>query len=293
MKEKEIIRNINIDNFSVTPKYLQIANSSLKAIGENKIQLLDVLPSLNDVSFELDISRDTAERGYRHLKKMGVIDGVAGKGYFIKNVDLGNPKKIFLLFNKLSTHKKIIYDAFIANLDESAIVDFYIYNNDYSLFKKLILSKLNQYTHYIVMPFFNEGAENVHNIINMIPKDKLIILDKKIDGITDEYAAVYQNFQLDIYHALMDAKNELSKYETIKIIFPENSYFPSEIINGVNKFCQDYDFNYQIIHNVNEEQVSKNCVYISLMEDDLVVLLEEILKSNFIIGKEIGIISYN
>ena len=293
MKEKKVIDHINIDNFAVTPKYLQIANSILKAIEEKKIHLNDVLPSLNELSFELDISRDTAERGYRHLKNLSVIGGVAGKGYFIKNVDIGNPKKIFLLFNKLSTHKKIIYDAFVGALSESTTVDFYIFNNDFGLFKKLVLSKLNDYTHFIIIPHFIEGGENAHKIINMIPKDKLILLDKKIDGVNGEFAAVYENFELDVYHALEKAKKELAKYETIKVIFPRNSYYPDEIISGVRKFCQDYDFKHQIVQNIREEEVSKSCVYISVMEDDLVVLLEKTIQSNFILGKEVGIISYN
>jgi DNA-binding transcriptional regulator YhcF (GntR family) len=293
MKEKRIIDHINIDNFAVTPKYLQIANSILKAIGENKISISDVLPSINELSFELDISRDTAERGYRHLKSLSVIDSVAGKGYFIKNVDFEKPKKIFLLFNKLSAHKKIIYDAFIGALSDKFTVDFYIFNNNFSLFKDLIISKLTDYTHFIIIPHFIEGGEKAHEIINMIPKEKLILLDKKINGIKGEYSAVYENFEHDIYHALEDAKKELSKYETIKVIFPKNSYYPSEIITGVKKFCQDYAFNHEIVENIRDENVCKGCVYISLMEDDLVALLEKTLQSNLIIGKELGVISYN
>jgi len=293
MKERKIIDLINVDNFAVTPKYLQIANSILNAISENKISLSDVLPSINELSFELDISRDTVERGYRHLKNLSVIDSVAGKGYFIKKVDFENPKKIFLLFNKLSAHKKIIYDAFIAGLSENTTVDFYIYNNNFGLFKKLVLSKLEEYTHFVIIPHFIEGGENAHKIINLIPKEKLILLDKKIDGIKGEFAAVYQNFELDIYHALEDAREELNKYEILKVIFPKNSYYSIEIVYGVKKFCKNYAFDYQIVHNINEERVCKSCVYISLMEDDLVVLLEKAIQSNFILGKELGIISYN
>jgi DNA-binding GntR family transcriptional regulator len=57
-----------------------------------------VLPSINDISYELDISRDTAERAYRQLKKMGIIGSVPGKGYFIAKTEFNQPVKIFLLF---------------------------------------------------------------------------------------------------------------------------------------------------------------------------------------------------
>ena len=135
---ENILRYINIDNQSITPKYLQITNSILRAIESGLFQKEYILPSINDLSFELDISRDTAEKAYRHLKKMGIVGSVPGKGYFIAKIDFIQRFKIFLLFNKLSVHKKLIYDAIISVLGEKASIDFYIYNNDFALFKKLL-----------------------------------------------------------------------------------------------------------------------------------------------------------
>jgi DNA-binding transcriptional regulator YhcF (GntR family) len=70
-----------------------------------------MLPSINELSFEFEISRDTAEKGYKYLKKIGVLGSVPGKGYFVQDNNVKQQLKIFLLFNKLSPHKKIIYDA--------------------------------------------------------------------------------------------------------------------------------------------------------------------------------------
>ena len=66
-----------------------------------------------------------------------------------------------------------------------------------------------------------DGTEHADKIINTIPKDKLILMDKLVPGITGDYAAVYENFEKDIYNALLEANEHLSKYHTIKIIFPE------------------------------------------------------------------------
>src|SRR3954468_8169738 len=117
---------IYIDEFSATPKYQQLANCIIKAIETQKLQLDDVLPSINELSFEFEISRDTAEKGYRYLKKTGIIGSVPGKGYYIKSTDINRTTRIFLMFNKLSPHKKIIYDAFVATLSDKAAIDFYI-----------------------------------------------------------------------------------------------------------------------------------------------------------------------
>lgn len=293
MKPIGIYDIIRIDEFSATPKYQQLINAVLKGIEQGRLQLNDILPSINDLSYELDVSRDTAEKGYRYLKKTGVLGSVPGKGYFIKNTTLEQEYNICLLFNKLSAHKKIIYDSFVAALGNTAAIDFYIYNNDFALFRKLLSSKTEDYTHFVIIPHFIEGGEKAYEVINTIPKEKLILLDKKVAGTTGEYAAVYENFAKDIYHALETVAERLSKYHTLKIIFPKSSYYPVEIIDGFNRFCQDYAFNYATVNNIKEETISPGEVYITVMEDDLVKLIELLLQLNLKAGRDVGIISYN
>lgn len=293
MKPIGIYDIIRIDEFSATPKYQQLINAVLKGIEQGRLQLNDILPSINDLSYELDVSRDTAEKGYRYLKKTGVLGSVPGKGYFIKNTTLEQEYNICLLFNKLSAHKKIIYDSFVAALGNTAAIDFYIYNNDFALFRKLLSSKTEDYTHFVIIPHFIEGGEKAYEVINTIPKEKLILLDKKVAGTTGEYAAVYENFAKDIYHALETVAERLSKYHTLKIIFPKSSYYPVEIIDGFNRFCQDFAFNYATVNNIKEETISPGEVYITVMEDDLVKLIELLLQLNLKAGRDVGIISYN
>lgn len=293
MKPEDLIAHISVDEYSSTPKYKQLTNAILSAIASGKLKKNSLLPSINELSFQLEISRDTAEKGYRHLRKLGVVESVPGKGYFIINTDFARKLKICLLFNKLSTHKKIIYDSFIKAIGEQAVIDFYIYNNDFGLFKKLLISKRNDYSHFVIIPHFNEGGENAPDIINTIPKDKLIILDKLLPGVTGEYGAVYENFSQDIYAALEQALSKLSNYHTLKIIFPKDSYFPKEILTGFYRFCQQYAFNHKVIHNIKEEEINVGEVYINLMEDDLVILIERLIALQLKIGKDVGVISYN
>jgi DNA-binding GntR family transcriptional regulator len=97
---------INIDKYCITPKYLRLANSIVNAIEIDKIKKDDMLPSINDLTFEYYISKATVERGYKYLRSIGVLEAVFGKGFYIKNVEVKQKKKIFLLFNKMSAHKK-------------------------------------------------------------------------------------------------------------------------------------------------------------------------------------------
>ena len=293
MKRTRLFNHIHIDGYSATPKYLQLTNSIKDAIIAGKIKKDDLLPSINELSCILEISRDTAEKGYKHLKSLGIVNSVPGKGYYISNVDFRQRLRIFLLFNKLSSHKKIVYDAFVAALGEQVAIDFYIYNNDFALFKKLLDNKKEDYSHYVIIPHFIEGGEESYRLINEIPKDKLVLLDKLLPGVEGEYAAVYENFEKDIYNALEQARDQLSKYHTLKIIFPHKSYYPSEIIKGFNRFCQQYAFSPKIVNDISTEPIQEGEVYINLMEADLVTLIERIISLKLKVGEQVGVISYN
>lgn len=284
---------IYFDEFSATPKYQQLANSIVKAIEDGKLQVDDMLPSINELSFQFEICRDTAEKGYKYLKNQGIIGSVPGKGYFIKSVDVNRTTKIFLMFNKLSPHKKLIYDALVSTLGDKAAIDFYIYNNDLGLFKKLLENSKTDYHYYVILPHFIEGGETAHKFLNMIPKEKLILLDKVIPGVTGSFGAVYENFEKDIFTSLEQALPHLGKYHTLKLIFPENSYYPEEIVKGFISFCHEYTFNYKVVHDISDEPISRGEVYINLMDNDLVVLIERLIESKFKVGKDVGVISYN
>lgn len=293
MKPSEILKTIKIDEYSSTPKYQQLVNAVLGGIQKKQIKKGDLLPSINEVSFEFDIARVTVEKGYNQLRGMGIIDSVPGKGYFIRSIESSLNLKIFLLFNKLSNHKKIIYDAFVETLGNQAAIDFYVYNNDFSLFHRIIENRKEDYTHYVIIPHFIDGEEKAHSVIDTLPKDKLILVDKQLPQIKGEYGAVYENFERDIFNALEQALDSLSKYHTLKIIFPENSYFPQEIIKGFVSFCQNFAFQYKVVHSIIDEPVSEGEAYINLMEDDLVILIEKIIANKLDLGKQVGVISYN
>jgi DNA-binding transcriptional regulator YhcF (GntR family) len=293
MTRAAIFKHIVLDDHSATPKYQQLANSIVDAVQSGKIKKDDVLPSINELSFEFEISRDTAEKGYRYLKHLGILGSVPGKGFFIKNTEVNKQLKIFLLFNKLSAHKKIIYDAIVTALGDRAAIDFYIYNNDYSLFKKLLANRKDDYTHFVIIPHFQEGGENAFEIINEIDKSRLILLDKNVPGVDGKFGAVYEDFEKDIYQALEQALPRLSKYQTLKIIFPEYTYHPQEILKGFAKFCDQYAFASKVVHDISLEPIAKGEVFINLMENDLVILIERILAASLKVGDDVGVISYN
>jgi DNA-binding transcriptional regulator YhcF (GntR family) len=293
MKKSPFYKLLYFDDFSVTPKYQQLANCIIKGIEEGKLQVGDVLPSINELSFHFEICRDTAEKGYKALKLQGLVNSVPGKGYFIQRADLETKIKVFLMFNKLSPHKKIIYDSFVKTLGSKVSVDFYVYNNDLSLFRKLLENSRTDYDYYVIIPHFIEGGDKAPQLINQIDKHKLILLDKILPQVSGDFSAVYEDFEKDIYAALEQGLAQLKKYHTLQLITPANSYYPQEITTGFVNFCQEYAFNHGVIHDIALENLQKGTVYINLMDDDLVTLVEKAIVSKWKVGADLGIISYN
>lgn len=289
---KSTLKSVKLDNYSLTPKYLQVMDYIVKGIQSGSIEKNEILPSINEFSCSLETARSTIERAYNELKRMELVTSVAGKGFFITN-HAPKPKKILLLFNKLSVHKKIIYDAFAATLGNDAVIDFHIYNNDFFTFKRLIQEKAQQYAKCVIIPYFSDHKASAYQLINAVPKEKLILLDKLAEGIEGEFGAVYENFESDIFAAMLKLKRTLSKYQTLKLIFPKYTHYSKLILSGFLQFCRKYNFKHQILDCIYDVEIEPGCVYINLVEDDLVGLIEKINASNLQVGKEVGLISYH
>ena len=56
-----------------TPKYLQIIDSIVHAISKGKLKRGDKIPSINQLSEEYLLSRDTVEKAYRQLIRENIL----------------------------------------------------------------------------------------------------------------------------------------------------------------------------------------------------------------------------
>lgn len=293
MNNIDFIQSIQISEFSSTPKYIQLADAVIEGVRKNQLKQGDILPSINEVSVYFDISRDTVEKGYRHLKSLDIISSTPGKGYFVAKSDVVSKQKIALFLNKLSAHKKIIYDAFARELGDEASLDMFVYNSDISHLRTLLLNLTKQYDHYVVFPHFKEGSDQAPEVLRLIPEDKLMLLGKLIDGLATSVNAVYENYEKDIYEALEKMLTPLSRYDKLKLVFPDYSDYPKAIIKGFYKFCQQYAFEHLLVGNLEAEPIKQGECYILLAEDDLVSMLEKSIAKDLKIGADLGVVSYN
>lgn len=291
---KDYLKILAVDEHVAIPKSVQLSNAFLHALEKGDLLKDDLLPSAIELSEQLNIPISVIEALYKGLQDNQVILPVPGEETFLVNSGSEKPLSILVLFNKLSRHKKIILDAFIQALAGRYLLDFHIYHNELRIFKKILKqAEKKDYARYMVIPSFEEDDQRAYHLLNAIPKEKLLLIDKLDPLVKGNFAAVYEDFEKDIYDSLQQLNGSLSKYQTIKLLYPDNSYYPKAIINGFSRYCIDYAFDYAVFSDIHQETIRENVAYICLSEDDLILLVDKMLVSGYKIGKDIGVISYN
>jgi DNA-binding transcriptional regulator YhcF (GntR family) len=279
---------------SKLPKYRQIIAAIINDIEKGLLQKDDQLPSINELSFEYDIARDTVEKAYNHLKEKDIITSVRGKGFFVNGLK-GSKLRILLILNKLSAYKKLIYYSFINTLGDKATVDLQVHHYNAVLLKNILANNKGKYHYYVIMPHFFEGTDTVNVIeeLEAIPKGELVLLDKNIPELKGNFLCVHQDFENDIYEALESGEDAISKYKQLCLLFPENDNHPNEIVKGFRKFCNHYDKSYEVIENTDNLKLKKGTLYILITETSLVNIVKKSMEQNYVLGKDIGILSFN
>nr|WP_294897639.1 GntR family transcriptional regulator [uncultured Pedobacter sp.] len=285
--------DITVEKESSTTKLMQIVNSVVKQIETGELKRNTRLPSISVFSKRHGVSRDTVEKAYKKLIEKNYIIAVKGKGnYILERQD--SKVRILLIFNKLSSYKKIVYDAFLKTLGNKFRVDLYIHHYDPAVLKEIIDENLGQYSHYVVMPHFFHDAdeEDYLEILNAIPVDKLLLLDRNIN-LENNVNSVYQDFKSDIYTALKDSEELTKKYGRIIVVFPKYSNHPIELNEGVMRFCIETNKQFEVINNTEKQNIKPGNAYILLTESDLAVLIKQCRELGLQLGKDIGVVSFN
>jgi DNA-binding transcriptional regulator YhcF (GntR family) len=281
-----------IEKRSYVAKYLQVADCIINEICAGNLHVGNSIPSINELSNELDIARDTVEKGYKHLMKNGIIDAIPRRGYYVRNANVKNPFRILLLINKLCLQKKAIYDAIVQGIGDCSTIDFCSYNDDVDTFSRILSAKKEAYTHFIIQWDFDDAAEEAAcKLLKMLPPEKVILLDRCPTG-HDGFPAAYQRYREDIYGALASIKPQLSKYRKVNLLVPRDNRVPKDMMLGLRNFCRDNQLEFATINDIRTIVLQKGELYIDVADDDLVLLIEKLRFSALEIGQDVGVISF-
>ncbi len=276
---------LTVDNNSNILKFQQLVDSILHSISRDELKPGDMLPSVNQIMSECQLSRDTVFKAYAELKRRGVVESVPNRGYFVTQ----KITKVFLFLDTFKAYKEVLYGSFLKNLPKNVMVDLHFHHYNIDVFEKIISEGLGKYSKYIIMNF---DHPKVSEIIGKIPVEKLLIIDWIIHS-KPENSVVYQDFGESVYKCLTGQIERIKKYKEFVLFYPSFTYHPIEISEHFTRFCADNKIKHSIIFNDEEFDVRKGKLYLLVSDRTLAMFLDQCFDKGLEPGVDAGVISYN
>lgn len=288
---------IKVDLSSEIPLYKQLITSITQLIQSGTLQENDFLPSMNELSATLKISKETVKKAYNLLRSQGVIDSAHGKGFYVTKSSKG-PIRVLVLFDKLSPYKQVLFQSFSDHLPNAEIT-IRLHNQDINLFEQFLDENLDLYDYYIVtahFPLDREIQKTTKKAIQRIPFRKLILLDRNMEDLKGQYGVVFQDFENDCYDGLCIVADKLKQFKKLNVLSMKGSLYAPLIRKGVKKYCKDHKVDFKIYDHIEKKMVKKGQAFLILnsqLDTELIELVRLTKEKEFKIGKDVGILSYN
>jgi len=272
------------DNLGST-KVKHLTDALCEAISDGRYREGQALPSVNKLSRQYSLSRDTVFKAYRELKKRGIVDSTPAKGYHVA----GLMNKVLLMLDIYSPFKDVLYNSLARSLPNNFKIDlvFHFYNEH--LFETVVSDSIGRYNYYVIMNFSNEA---LHDSLLKIDPAKLLILDLG-DFTKRGLSYVCQDFGESVYACLKDNLERIKKYRQLALCLPEGSEHPVILAKYFKRFGRDFCVKTEWIKSTARIRPEPGTAYLIIHQEDMIRMIKMCRSTNLIPGKDIGLIAYN
>lgn len=290
---------IKIDAESQIPVYKQIVGQVEQLVRSGEYSDGHQLPSMNELSALLDISKETVKKAYSILRNKGYIDARQGKGFYVSSTGAADKLHILVLFDKLSNYKQVLFNSFADEIGDAAEITIRLHNQNVDLLEYYVDENLDLFDYYVITPHFpldEASQKRVMKILTRIPNRKLIMVDHWMKELHGNYGAVYQDFTIDAYEGLGYGLKKLKTYSKLNVVTLPSSLYYSSVSEAVGRFCRDNDIAAEFHTRITPEIIREKEVYLILNSQydlGLIELVRRARELNYRVGRDISIISYN
>ena len=282
---------IQIQQYSKTPKYVQISESIINSIKTGELERGSKLPSINEICNENQLARETVVKAFNQLKEKGLISSVHGKGFYVSSTNTKTINRVFVLFDTFTSYKETLFHGIKEAFGPNTVLDIYFHHFNYEVFSMTIGTHIGNYTSYIVLPI---NHKNIAKALAPIPSEKLFLLDIKPRFLGNGFVGIYQDFEHDMKDVLASIEHRIKKYNSLNLIFRNTiTDVPKALEIGFVEFCLEQKINYKVTYERASGNIKKGDAFIVIDDEDLVTLVENANTKRLNIGKDIGLISYN
>jgi DNA-binding transcriptional regulator YhcF (GntR family) len=271
------------------PKFEQIIDGITGAIRKKKLKRGDLLPSVNQMCKDWSLARATVVKAYEHLKQRGIIESEPCKGYFIATESVEHTAKVFLLLDSFDLYMQVLFNSFIQTLGNQAVVDVFFSHCNFKVFETLVLDNAGKYDFYVVKSF---NDPRVRKVIDNLDRDKVLIIDR-LEHFDQTYSYAVQDFCQSSLGCLEQLKESIKKYNCATLIQSKPDILPAGVFNTFQTFCEKHGIKHKAVNSAKDCRVSKGDWYLIIEDYDLVQIVKQCNQQGLILGKDVGIISYN
>ena len=289
---------ITIDTASKMPIYKQLVDQFEDSIRAGKLKAGEQIPSMNDFSSQMGISKETVKKTYGILREKGLIVPQQGKGFYVAELEKNVKPRVLVLFDKLSVYKEVLFNSLAEKLGDSAELTILTHNQSLELFSYYLDTYLDRFDYYVIAPHFpldDRSQAMAAKLISRVPNRKLIMVDHWLQHHPGNYGVVYQDFENDIYDGLKQGLDKLKTVSLLNIITLSSSLYGAIVSRGVERFCIENGIAFKFMESAPEE-INPNEAFLILssqLESGLAALARKIKARNLEVGKDVFIISYN
>ncbi len=278
--------HINQDSESKSDRIISFITESVRngdfAIGK-------AIPSINSTAHKFCVARKTVVRAYGKLKEQGIIESRPKVGFFVVNKRPNKKIRVLLIVQSFDAYWEVLYNEFrgkVANLCE---IEIYFHHYNIKILELILTRNRADYDLFIISSFNNP---RIKSVVGHIPAYKVFIISRN-DFLNNSYNAVVQDFFEGTYRALCQANSSISKYNKINLSYPEKGGHSKSLIMGFLRYCTEFSMPQAIFNTLNDVEIVKGEVYLIIDDNDLIRLLNVCKSRKWILGRDIGVISYN
>lgn len=267
-------------------KVQQLAEYIQDAIATSELKVGEKIPSINHLSSQFSVSRDTVFKALSDLRERGVIDAIHGKNYFVAS----HTKNILLFLDEYSPFKEVLHTILVSSLPKSYKIDLWFHQYNEHLFNNIIHESIGKYNKYLVMNYDNEKFSDA---LSKIDKKKLLLLDfGKFDK--KGYSYVCQDFDNGLYDALSSIRDELRKFKKLFFVLNKKHKHPQSSKTAFSNFCLDNHFEFGIVDEILAKTViQEDYFYLVIKQEDVVKIVKQGQSEGLKPGKNYGLLAYN
>lgn len=267
----------------------QIIASVTESIRSGKFVSGQAIPSINSTSQKFNVARKTVVRAYDKLKNAGLVESRPKTGYFVINKKPNKKLKVLLLVHSFDGHWETLYNSFREKVNGFCEIEIFFHHYNIKVLELIVARNLADYDLFIVSSF---NHPRIKSIIGRIPAYKVLLVSRK-DRLDDSYNYIIQDFFEGTYKALCKANHEIRKYRKFTLSYPEKGGHSTTLKDGFLKYCDEFSMEYNTVNSLTDLEVKKGEAYMLINDNDLIYLLNICRNRNWILGKDVGVLSYN